>query len=40
MRKQAYSLAVLVEREWEAPLFSGDLFLFCGKSKRVLKILY
>ncbi|MCX7656636.1 MAG: IS66 family insertion sequence element accessory protein TnpB [Treponemataceae bacterium] len=40
MRKQAYSLAALVEREWEAPLFSGDLFLFCGKSKRVLKILY
>lgn len=24
----------------EAPLFSGDLFLFYGKSKRVLKILY
>lgn len=40
MRKQAYSLAALVEREWDAPLFTGDLFLFCGKSKRVLKMLY
>jgi len=40
MRKQIYSLAVLVERESKQPLFTEDLFLLCSKSKRVLKILY
>jgi len=40
MRKQMYGLASLVEQEWGTDLFTGDLFLFCGKNKRILKLLY
>ena len=40
MRKQIYGLASLVEQEWGTNLFTGDLFLFCGKNKRIIKLLY
>lgn len=39
MRKQCYSLASLAEESGEDPT-SGDVFVFCGKTKTTIKILY
>jgi len=40
MRKQINGLAEIVEKDMEKDTFNGDLFLFCGRNKRRLKILY
>ncbi len=40
MRKQIDSLAVLVEQGMGKRPFTGDLFLFCGRSGTMLKALY
>jgi len=40
MRKQINGLGVIVEEELELDPFSGALFLFCNKQRRLLKILY
>jgi len=40
MRKQINGLSVIVESEMRKPLFSGNLFLFCNRRKRLLKVLY
>jgi len=40
MRKQINGLAVIVEAEMKQAPFSGDLFLFCGRTRTVLKALY
>jgi transposase len=40
MRKQINGLAIIAEAEMELPPFSGNLYLFCGRSKKVLKVLY
>ena len=40
MRKQINGLAVIVEQELELDPFSGALFLFCNKQRKLLKILY
>jgi transposase len=40
MRKQSVSLAILVQEELEMNPLSGNLFLFCGKGRSHLKILY
>jgi transposase len=39
MRKQINGLACLVEELAQDP-FSGNLYLFCGKTRKVLKALY
>mgnify|MGYP000014689950 CR=1 FL=1 len=40
MRKQAFSLSILVKEELEKDPFSGSLFLFCNKKRTILKGLY
>jgi transposase len=40
MRKQINGLSVIVESVIGFSPFSGNLFLFCGKTKAVLKVLY
>ena len=40
MRKHINGLSALVEEEYPETLFSGALFVFCGKGKRLLKVLY
>lgn len=40
MRKQINGLAVIAEAEMQLPPFSGNLFLFCGRTRNVLKVLY
>jgi transposase len=40
MRKAINGLSIIAQEEMKLDPFSGSLFLFCGKSKRLLKILY
>lgn len=40
MRKQINGLSVMVQEHLQRDPFSGSLFLFCGKTKKLLKILY
>ncbi len=40
MRKQINGLSIIVEAEMKQEPFSGNLFLFCGRTKNVLKVLY
>ena len=40
MRKQINGLSVLVAEQWKINPFTGGLFVFCGKDRRSLKILY
>jgi len=40
MRKQINGLSALVQATMAEPPLSGAYFVFCGKTRRVLKILY
>ena len=40
MRKQINGLSALVEEELGMDVFSGALFLFCNRERRILKVLY
>ena len=40
MRKQINGLSLLVEEEFGEDLFNGNLFLFCSRNRRRLKIIY
>ena len=40
MRKQINGLAIIVEAEMLQKPFSGNLFLFCGRTRTALKVLY
>ena len=40
MRKQINGLCVLVEQEMKLDPFSGSLFLFCNRTRYLLKALY
>jgi transposase len=40
MRKQINGLSVMIQDEMQVDIFSGNLFLFCGKTRKRLKILY
>ena len=40
MRKQINGLAVIAEAVMNQRPFSGNLFLFCGRSRSVMKVLY
>jgi len=40
MRKQIRSLAVYVSDEIEKDPLSGNLYVFCGRSRRLIKVLY
>jgi transposase len=40
MRKQIRGLSMLVESEQNLNPFSGNLFLFSGKNRKLIKILY
>lgn len=40
LRKQINGLSILVEEDLKHNPFSGSLFLFCNKQRRLLKILY
>jgi transposase len=40
MRKQINGLSLLVSEELQMDVFEGNLFLFCNKHKRILKIIY
>jgi transposase len=40
MRKQINGLSILVQQDLKLDPFSGALFLFCNRRRRLLKILY
>ena len=40
MRKQINGLSVMVQNNMAQGPFSGDLFLFCGRDKNLIKALY
>lgn len=40
MRKQINGLAIIAEAVMNQKPFSGNLFLFCGRSRNVMKALY
>ena len=40
MRKQINGLAVIAEAVMNQQPFSGNLFLFCGRNRTILKVLY
>jgi transposase len=40
MRKQINSLAVLVQQEMKMNPLGGSLFVFCGCTRRLMKVLY
>ena len=40
MRKHINALSVYVQENMEKTPLSGDLYIFCGKTRRRLKILY
>jgi len=40
MRKQIRGLAVIAEAEMRQKPFSGNLFLFCGRTRTTMKALY
>lgn len=40
MRKQITGLAIIAELDMNQKPFSGNLFLFCGRNRKVLKALY
>jgi len=39
MRKRGSSLAMLVQQEMELNPFDKSLFVFCGKTRKILKVL-
>lgn len=40
MRKQINGLAIVATEEMELDVFSGSLFIFCNRSRNILKALY
>jgi transposase len=40
MRKQINGLAIVAQEEMELDVFSGSLFLFCNRPRKILKALY
>jgi transposase len=40
MRKQINSLAVFVQQEMKMDPLGGNLFVFCGRTRRLMKVLY
>lgn len=40
MRKAINGLSILVKTYFKKDIFTGDLFLFCNRNKKNLKILY
>lgn len=40
MRKQINGLSIMVNEDIKADPFSGNLFIFCGKNRTRMKILY
>jgi transposase len=40
MRKQIQSLAVYVSDEIKGNPLSGNLYIFCGKNRKLMKVLY
>ena len=40
MRKSINGLSVLVEHELDGNLGQGDLFVFCNRSRKIVKVLY
>jgi transposase len=40
MRKQINGLSVLVQRDLRLNPLGGDLFVFCGRTRKILKVLY
>jgi transposase len=40
LRKQINGLAVMVQGELKLDPFSGSLYLFCNRNRRLLKLLY
>ena len=40
MRKQINGLAIVAEEEMELDVFSGSMFIFCNRPRKILKALY
>ena len=40
MRKAINGLSIIAEQEMEFDPFSGSLFLFCSRSRKIIKVLY
>jgi transposase len=40
LRKAVHGLTVMIEQEMEGEVFSGDVYLFCNREKKLLKALW
>ncbi len=40
MRKQINGLSIIVKEEMGLDVFTGDLYMFCNKKRRILKMIY
>ena len=40
MRKQINGLSIIVEEELKMDIFRGNMYMFCNRNRRILKILY
>lgn len=40
MRKQINGLAIVAEEDMQLDVFSGSLFIFCNRPRKILKALY
>ena len=40
LRKAVNGLAMIIEQEMEGEVFSGDVYIFCNRERRLLKAVY
>ncbi len=40
MRKQINGLSIIVKEELKMDVFTGNMYMFCNRSRRILKIIY
>ncbi|MCD6123237.1 MAG: IS66 family insertion sequence element accessory protein TnpB [Spirochaetales bacterium] len=40
MRKQINGLSIIVKEELKMDVFTGNMYMFCNRSRQILKIIY